>query len=281
MIVGKHYKVLSILGKGCFGTVYKAINQKTNEIVAIKTEPMKKPYKLLKNETTILKYLYDQGCRCIPIVYWYGLHLDNLCLAISCCDFSLQDYLKKVGKEKFSEKIDEIMRTSIGMLESIHNNFVLHRDIKPTNFMFKQGELFFIDFGLATFYIDDSGEHIPDIEGLETIIGTPKYVSYHVHRGHVLSRRDDLISLGYMYLQLLFGELPWGDKYHTMDESSYDEILVNHPKNVFRRDKKKWDNLRTFMSLEQNRKIYRYMEYCYSLEYDGMPLYRQLHSLFV
>ena len=55
-IIAKKYKIISKLGEGKFGLVFKSINIDSNEIVAIKTEELKTPYKLLKNETKILKY---------------------------------------------------------------------------------------------------------------------------------------------------------------------------------------------------------------------------------
>lgn len=65
VIIGRRYQVLTKLGEGKFGIVYKGRNIATNQSVAIKTESSGSPNRLLKNETTILKYLYDQGCRCV------------------------------------------------------------------------------------------------------------------------------------------------------------------------------------------------------------------------
>ena len=97
LVLGRHYKIISKIGKGKFGTVFKGVNVKTNDIIAIKTENKNTPYKLLKNETTILKYLYDQGSRSIPIVYWFGLHLDSVCLVFTYYSLSLHDYIQKIS----------------------------------------------------------------------------------------------------------------------------------------------------------------------------------------
>ena len=56
IVLGRHYKIISRIGQGKFGIVFKGVNVKTNDIIAIKTENKNTPYKLLKNETTILKY---------------------------------------------------------------------------------------------------------------------------------------------------------------------------------------------------------------------------------
>jgi casein kinase 1 len=106
-------------------------------------------------------------------------------------------------------KMNVVLLKILDVLEHIHKFFTIHRDIKPQNFMIKDGDIFLIDFGLATFYITDSGEHFPNVVG-NTMVGTPKYASIHIHNGCRYSRRDDLISLGYLYLcMILGGDCPW------------------------------------------------------------------------
>ena len=134
-VISNRYLVISKIGEGKFGVVYQAHNIKTKQIVAIKTESTGSPIRLLKNETAVLKFLYDQGCRCCPTVYWYGIHLDKTCLAFSFYTMSLYDYLHIVAVD--IDKKYKIMTACIEILESIHKYFVIHRDIKPQNFMIK------------------------------------------------------------------------------------------------------------------------------------------------
>ena len=275
-IIGRRYQVLSKLGQGKFGIVYQGRNVATGQSIAIKTESVGSPIRLLKNETAILKYLYDQGCRCCPIVYWYGVHLDTTCLVFSCYTISLYEYLHIKPIE--NEKRNAIMRTCIGMLESIHKHFVIHRDIKPENFMIRDGELFLIDFGFATFYIDPDGEHIANVI-TENLVGTPKYISYNIHCGNTASRRDDMISLGYILLWIMTGELPWTEgRSPSITNSRESENNILHPLNVYRRDKKSLNMLENLVSNYNG--LYRYLEHCYRLDYEGSPLYGELEKLF-
>lgn len=275
-IILQKYTIKNKIGNGKFGVVYHGM-KKTGESVAIKMEDSRTPYKMLKHETTILKYLYDHGCRQIPIVYWFGVYKLNTCLVMSYYDCSLYDYTKRDIFDP--NKIDTVMFGCIRLLESIHKLYVIHRDIKPHNFMVTAGSLYMIDFGLATFYIDENKTHIVDTGSQDCIIGTPKYVSYHIHDGQKPSRRDDLISLGYMYIFLHCRELHWDSLVPSPLINQYEEIHILHDKNVQRKHLKHWDIInKTCTNI--NDKIYRYLEYCYRLNYGDTPNYDALQSLF-
>jgi len=98
-------------------------------------------------------------------------------------------------------------------MQHMHELEVIHRDIKPDNIMMGLGEasntVHLIDFGLTRSIIDpETGTHIPMTTG-KNLIGTCRYVSANSHKGLELSRRDDLITLGYVIIRLYKGSLPW------------------------------------------------------------------------
>jgi hypothetical protein len=101
-----------------------------------------------------------------------------------------------------------------------------------------------------------------------------------MHDGYCLSRRDDLISLGYMYLYLCYRELPWDNlkNYGEIDEI-LDETHVLHFKNKQRRDLKKLDAIEC-VYCEINQNILKYLNYCYKLKYKDSPNYQALQSCF-
>jgi len=268
--IANKYLLGENIGSGCFGSVYNGTHCKTNMQVAIKMEDINTEVKILKNETTILKYLYDQGSRDIPIVYWFGTHKNNMCLVMSLYDCSLHDYIQQ--KPLPPNKIDVIMRTMINIFQFIHSKLVIHRDIKPQNIMLKNGELYLIDFGFATFYVDENSRlHI---------IGTPKYVSYHIHCGSLPSRRDDLISLGYVYMYLYSRSLQWDTINEPVGtDAEYEDTHILNYKNKQRKVLKEFENIQPICA-QINRRIENFLNYCYHIQYDDAPIYSALSDIF-
>lgn len=279
IVINNKYIIDSNIGKGQFGSIYKGYHKKTRELVAIKLEKTNSPIKLLKNETTILNYLSNNGSLNIPQVHWYGVFTNVTCLVMTLFEISLYDFIK--SKDLSIEQIKKIVIKSIEILENIHHSFVIHRDIKPQNFMIKNGELFIIDFGFSTFYIDDNKNHLPNKENnIENcnIIGTPKYISLNIHNGITPSRRDDLISLGYIFIFLLYKDLPWDNFPIFENKNNYEEIHVLHPKNQYIKQLKQIETLKK-QENSIHQFIYYYIKYCYSLKYNEEPNYYSIKQL--
>ena len=128
---------------------------------------------------------------------------------------SLENLFNFCGK-KFSLKTTlMIFYQMLERIEYLHSMNYMHRDIKPNNIMMGLGEnsstVYIIDFGLVKSIIDqETGEHIRQtMSDNKNLIGTCRYASVNSHLGYELSRRDDLISLGYVIIYLAKGKLPW------------------------------------------------------------------------
>ena len=100
------------------------------------------------------------------------------------------------------------------MIHDTSQRFLIHRDIKPDNFLMgmkkRSGIVHLVDFGLSKRFIVNKKklEHISFQTG-KSMIGTARFASTNAHAGHELSRRDDLESLGFMMIYFYLGSLPW------------------------------------------------------------------------
>jgi casein kinase 1 epsilon len=173
--INNKYKLISKLGSGAFGSIYKGENIRTKEHVAIKIEPLDANLKLLKNESTIYNYLKKFNFNGIPHLKWYGVDTTNYYMVINLLGDSIQSYIEKTGKMN----LDAILSIGLKMLDIIkfiHDKGLIHRDIKPDNFLFginSDGSIniervYLIDFGFCKSYKRDDGEHI-DEKLLKTI----------------------------------------------------------------------------------------------------------------
>jgi len=280
MIINNRYQVTSEISRGSFGIIYRGHDTKTAEIVAIKIELPGSPSSL-KYEVKILTYLKNSKIKSVPEIYWYGIFREKIpCLVMTNYEYSLYDYCTKILVDISIELIQDWMLQIIKIIEMFHKVFLLHRDIKPQNIMLKNNRIYIIDFGLSAFYIGEDREHIPDysIENdiiIENrIIGSPKFASIFLHKGHRVSRRDDLISTVYLYgFLILGGKTPWFDPdlYITEQNKNKDTYMT-----IIQSSHIEGSHTEVF-----DWTIFQYfLDYCYQLSYDETPDYDSLKLLF-
>lgn len=207
-MINNKYLLIEKLGNGSFGSIYKGKNSRTNELVAIKIEPIANNTGLLKNESNIYQYLL--GTQGIPQIKWYGKDNKNYYMVINLLGKSLDNLMAE--RHKFSLKMTlQIGVQLLYLLKAIHDKGLVHRDVKHDNFLLGLNDdcrkLFLIDFGLCKTFLQDN-KHI-EMKQTSSLIGSLSFASINAHKNIELSRRDDLESLGYMLTYFVLGQLPW------------------------------------------------------------------------
>ena len=160
----------------------------------------------------------------------------------------------------------------LARIEYIHSKYILHRDIKPDNFVVGQlmnkHRVYMIDFGLAKKYVTRDGKHIPYREG-KSLTGTARYASINTHLGIEQARRDDLESLGFVLMYFLRGSLPWQNMRANNKKEKYEKIM----------EKKLGTAIETLCKGFPNEFV-AYLSYCRNLKFEDKPDYNYLKNLF-
>lgn len=203
------YKVIKKIGSGSFGEVYLAFSQDDNIYVAIKIED-KYSQSRIRVEYEIYNYLYfAKQCKNIPKIYHYIETIDSRTLIMELLGPSLDQVFEKYNKKFKLGTVFKIAIDIINIMYDVHKSTIIHRDIKPNNFLLDidKKEIYIMDFGLAKKFYSKK-KHI-SISYDRSLIGTARYASINMHMGLEPSRRDDLESIGYMLIYFAKGVLPW------------------------------------------------------------------------
>lgn len=238
MIANGRYRILEKFGQGAFGAVCRGQCTKTDKNYAVKMEHIDSGTNLIKHESTVLFFLQQEKCKNIPYVYYYGFQSPYTCMVISYFDQgSLNVWKHYLHTEEKIDWWDTMMET----FEFIHKAGIVHRDLKPAHFIRNRNhEWQLIDFGLATSFLDENQLHVED-NTKTTIIGSPNYVSLYVHQGHTHVRRDDFLSLCYIFAELFSVKL--FDDYTDNISEDQTPVELEYPYNQWLRDQKEWTNL--------------------------------------
>eukprot|EP00913_Durusdinium_trenchii_P024513 g23012.t1 len=209
--IGGKFRLGSKIGSGSFGAIHLGVNLRTGEEVAIKLEPLKSRHPQLLYEAKIYKGL--AGSVGIPSIHWYGVQDSYTVMVLDLLGPSLEDLLTFCKGRLSLKTVLMVADQMINRLECVHSRNIIHRDVKPDNFLLGLGrranQVNLIDFGLSKKYRDSKTQvHIPYREG-KALTGTARYASINAHAGLEQSRRDDLEALGYVLIYLVKGCLPW------------------------------------------------------------------------
>jgi len=191
-ILDGRFKIQKKLGSGAFGEIFKVEKKKTGEMFAAKLEKATKYQKhvMLFWESKLIHKL--RGKTSVPSLYYIGTDnsIPNQSFHVMVMDMlgpSLED-LFQTCKRSFDLKTCILISIQlIQRIEKVHEERIIHRDIKPDNFLIGGTEqtkdtVYIIDFGLAKCFRNSEGEHIPYKDG-KNLTGTARYASIATHKG--------------------------------------------------------------------------------------------------
>jgi serine/threonine-protein kinase len=203
------YEIVSEIGRGSMGVVYKGYDPIIARTVAIKTLLTSRfsPQEYEDYRARFRREAQTAGTLAHPhivTIYDFGEDSGMLYLAM---EFLEGKSLEAVIKEKNVlpiETIIPIYEQVCGALDLAHQHKIVHRDIKPANIMIlNSGAVKVTDFGIAKMLsmgMTQTGQ----------ILGTPNYMSPEQVRNRPIDGRSDIFSLGVILYEMATGEKPFG-----------------------------------------------------------------------
>ncbi|HUP24589.1 MAG TPA: protein kinase [Thermoanaerobaculia bacterium] len=209
-VLGERFEILSVLGAGGMGVVYKAFDRSLGEVVALKTvksadgddgwlQRLKDEIRLARKVThpnVLRTYEFTEadGLAFITMEYVRGVTLRYL--------------LSRSGRLPYSAGL-RLARDLCRGLEAAHAVGVLHRDIKPENLLIEHsGNAKLMDFGLARPVLRLEPGHTAAGE----VLGTPDYFAPEQLRGEEATVRSDLYSSGVVLYEIFTAQRPFPER---------------------------------------------------------------------
>jgi tetratricopeptide (TPR) repeat protein len=220
-----HYRIVSLLGGGGMGVVYKALDTRLGRAVALKFLPEEisaDPGALerFRREAQAASSLNHPN---ICVVHDFDEHQGRPFLVLELLEGrSLKQLI--AGGELALETVVELGIQVCRGLEAAHSLGIVHRDVKPANiFVTGQGITKLVDFGLVKLnpipVMDQSVSSQPTSPPVEdeltrpgTLVGTTCYMAPEQARGEPADARSDIFSLGMSLYEALTGKLPFEGK---------------------------------------------------------------------
>jgi serine/threonine protein kinase len=202
----------------------------------------------------------------------YGFSGEFNILVMELLGKSLEDIFQSQQKKFTLKTVCMVGIQMLDRLEFVHCKNIIHRDIKPDNFVLgldnKSHIIYLLDFGLSKkFRSSRTHQHIK-FSVNKKLTGTARYASINALKGCEQSRRDDLEAIGYVLMYFLRGSLPWQGLHVNKGEDRYKKILI-----------KKKGTTPEELCKGFPKEFADYIHYTRNLEFEADPDYKYLRGL--
>ena len=205
----KKYEILKFIKFGGFCDIYEVRDITSEKHYAMKIEPLENKYLSLKHEKKIYQTLSDS--KRFPYLVEYIETDGYLALIIELLGCSLHNIRRVLGLGCVPRNTSlRIALEMLRCLDDLHQKGVMHRDVKPQNFLIRPLKRFpvaLVDFGHSFIYKDERGNLIR--KDSFKFAGTPPYCTPELLGGSAPTLRDDYFGWILSVIEMLNGNLPW------------------------------------------------------------------------
>jgi serine/threonine protein kinase len=203
------YRILSKIGEGGMGVVYKAQDQRLERIVALKVirefgSDSSRRQRFWQEARAAAQVSHPNACRL------YDIAEDQGALVLVMEFLEGQSLSQRIAQGPLTPR--EAAQTVLGILsalEAFHKIGIVHRDLKPANVFLSAHGTKLLDFGIAKHVqlnpVDETVATLADVTQPGVFLGTPRYASPEQFRGQPVDTRSDLFSIGAILFEMLTG----------------------------------------------------------------------------
>ncbi|MBF0360743.1 MAG: AAA family ATPase [Oligoflexia bacterium] len=209
------HKIIKKIYEGKETAVYKAQNENSGEMVifkiALKDSEQFREHAIYEHESNIFKKLNNSVVEGVP--RWLALEEVDGHMALVLCygGNSLASYIEKKGPLNIEEFLNFAIKIA-NILGRIHQNNIIHKDIKPSNILFDEdnGKIYIIDFNISTLLSREK----ESIYNSKILQGSLQYISPEQtgRMNRSIDYRSDFYSLGISFYQMLTGKVPFNSE---------------------------------------------------------------------